>query len=69
MLGLVELEQTRAYQQGLEIGEERGEKLSATRIAAKLLQAGMPIQEVATFTNLSEQELRQIQNNPGHPGE
>jgi predicted transposase YdaD len=53
MLGLVELEQTRAYQQGLETGE--------SKIVAKLLKSGMSIEEVAPFTDLSEQDLRKIQ--------
>jgi predicted transposase/invertase (TIGR01784 family) len=66
MLGLVELEQTKAYQQGLARGEgkgkQEGKQEGKREVAAKLLGAGMPIAQVATFTDLSESELRQMQN-------
>jgi hypothetical protein len=35
-------------------GEARGEKKAKTEIALKLLEAGVEIDQVATFTGLSE---------------
>jgi predicted transposase/invertase (TIGR01784 family) len=65
MLGLAQLEQTRPYQQGFEIGvqtgEASGEKKARTAVAISLLRAGMSIDQVATHTGLSVEAVEKIQ--------
>jgi predicted transposase/invertase (TIGR01784 family) len=64
MLGLVELEQTKAYQEGHQEGHQEGlqegEKKGKAQVAVRLLQMGMSIDQVADLTDLSQEELQQI---------
>lgn len=70
MLGLNDLKNTKVYQEALkegeDIGEQRGEKRGEHKnklaTAAKLLNRGMTVEEVAEITELEIEQVRQIAN-------
>ena len=45
---------------GLAEGLERGQEEKAREIAANLLKAGIPVEQVATFTNLSIEQVKEL---------
>ena len=48
------------YDQLIEKGRKEGEYRQAVALATKLLDKGMPIEEVAELTELSIEEVREI---------
>jgi len=53
-----------ATQKGIEIGEQRGEQrgmaIAQKRLAQNLLSQGMDVEQVATLTELSPEEVRKL---------
>ncbi|BAZ17340.1 hypothetical protein NIES4071_92180 [Calothrix sp. NIES-4071] len=70
MLGLNDLKNTKVYQEALKEGEDRGEQRGEQQgehknklaVAAKLLNRGMPIEDIAEITELEIEQVRQIAN-------
>ncbi len=46
----------RGRSEGIEVGQEE----KAREIAANLLKAGIPVEQVATFTNLSIEQVKEL---------
>ncbi|MDB9421357.1 hypothetical protein [Microcystis aeruginosa] len=61
MFSLSDLRETKVYQEALEEGEEKGKEEKARQIALKMLSAGFPIPEIAQFTDLSPNAIKQLQ--------
>ena len=57
MFTLDDLKHTRVYQEAQEEGRQEGVR----QVAINLLNAGMTVEQVATLTNLSIEEVRQLQ--------
>jgi predicted transposase YdaD len=57
MFSLSDLRETKVYQEALEEGKEE----KARQIALKMLSAGFPIPEIARFTDLSPDALKELQ--------
>lgn len=49
-------------QQGIAIGEKRGERRGILETSKKMLQAGMTVQDVARITGLSLEEVKSLVN-------
>ncbi|MGB5687134.1 MAG: hypothetical protein WBM35_15100 [Candidatus Electrothrix sp.] len=57
---------TAAVLEGIKEGEKRGEKKKAVQIARKLLQTGtLDIKTIAEMTELTEEEVRDVQAEHG----
>ena len=66
MFSLSDLRETKVYQEALEEGkeegEEKGKEEKARQIALKMLSAGVPISEIARFTDLSPDVIEELQS-------
>jgi predicted transposase/invertase (TIGR01784 family) len=65
MFTLDDLKHTRVYQEAEQEGKEKGLKQGRQegirQVAINLLKAGMAVEQVVTLTNLSIEEVRQLQ--------
>lgn len=62
MLGLTEIGHTKVYQEGRQEGRQEGLQEKALEIARKLLASGMTVEEVAAFTSIPLERVRQLQS-------
>ena len=61
MFSLSDLRETKVYQNILGEGEEKGKEEKARQIALKMLSAGFSISEIARFTDLSPDAIKELQ--------
>lgn len=53
----------RGMQKGIEKGIEEGMQKSAMLIAKKMIELGMPIEDIVNITNLSKKVIEELKNN------
>ena len=56
----IEIGETRGEARGIEIGESRGEARKQTRIATNMLERNMPIEDVASYSELSIEAVKAL---------
>jgi predicted transposase/invertase (TIGR01784 family) len=65
MFTLDDLKHTRVYQEakqeGKQEGRQEGRQEGVRQVAINLLNVGMTVEQVATLTNLSVEQVRQLQ--------
>ena len=49
-----------AREQGIEIGKEQGMEQKAIEIAKRMLESNVPIQDIAKYTGLSEEDIKEF---------
>src|ERR1700677_1268608 len=60
MLQVSDVRQTRVFQEAKEEGKQEGKDEATATIAARLLEIGHPIDEVAKVTGLSEAQIQKL---------
>ena len=65
MLGIT-FEQTRVYQEAKEEGREEGRREEKLAIALKLLTLALPLEQIATATDLPLEDIQRLRDTPLH---
>ena len=58
----VDIEKMPSYNIGLERGMQKGMQKGIMKVAQKMIKAGMPIEDIINFTNLSKQVIEELKN-------
>ena len=64
MLQVTDFRHTRIYQEGHEVGLEKGREEEREAVARKMLQRGKPIAEIAEFTGMTPAQVRKLAKKP-----